>query len=1244
MDNGADADLGALVEPEPEPEHEAEPKPEPEHEAGHEAEPKPEPEQEAEHKAEPKPDTAPADTNNSPAKHKSKAKSKSKPKAKSKSKPKSKASNGDKPSIKSSPELRAGYPAGASPILTPTAMASGGYLTSTDTHALGMVYADPGGAMAVIAPRLEAHMPFRNVICTSIDNKSGMYIGSVSVTLSRETPDLDGGRNSLSQYWHLLPVLRIFVLTCETADTYKRDHRQELKSWLTRVAALPVPAHWLVLHSLTSKIKSDLAPFVPKTSGGPRLVQLVLDAHEREWLDRARGAPQGSRPSPLASPPNARKYEELTTELAAGLMAGFNARILAFRAEISHITASIGPGWNYCRFFVVKEGLALLYEQASLHIKALEIYEHLSGMHRSGEVPHTPGVLDTFGTVDFDLAAQLFTLSALPYRGLMFESKISLLEFHVYVTGRRVALLASLGYTDQMADVALAFLSGVVPQVRSLPASSWILRGVPLPASPDAPFLSPLALVEAWQALAALGLLPILEAAAGLADEPDAPQPLEHRLIAVRLVSYAAAHLGAFGAAIGALPYTSFEAALRSAPADSAQVWTLPRQFETSGLTQTEPTALYEVASLSALELRDAFYVAYNILLAHLVAVHDDAGRSRTAALFRAELGYVALVRGDYAAAAGLLAGICDIYHHERWPSLYGMAMLQLAATQRAALAGVAAAGSAPPPELVTAHATTLIRVLSARDVTLPSASLANSLASELVALAPHAALSLDASAVLGARLSLAGAALQVARGANLSELPLGAPFELELSFDSALAAPLPVVSLVLQLVPVLGDDNGRGCENGEVFELTLTPEPGATSNDRFFFAGADGFPSLGPWAVARIEATVADALVLVPLVPEQALVHVAAREAPWTVVLEHGAPAHRDTASELVLAIAPTPVTLVDPRTLAEVTIRIEIAPHRPAGAGPVLVIDSGREPALSGSEHAQLRQCEDVVVEWVLSRVLTEHSWEVRVPVMGIDVGTVVVGVEVQCAAYAAASSMVVDVAPLLAPSLSLLPGREDGRWYAQLKLTNIAPHDIDVADIDLTANVGSVSVNRASRCGSRSALLGRGRTVGALFDVQLVGEKSVETVADVVVGVGGVGVWRERVPLVLAVPRLEVEFVLERGLVANVFTTARTRLRRIDGKLESVELRLTLAVDSSAWLVAGKTSQVLQVGSEWREVVVRVMPLRAGQLPMPQASVNISAASEWPVAYPPRGATIRILPPLEMLAPALPDHMMG
>ncbi|KAK4505277.1 hypothetical protein PRZ48_003240 [Zasmidium cellare] len=343
--------------------------------------------------------------------------------------------------------------------------------------------------------------------------------GPNSLEIVRGGPD--GRKNAVKERRHQIPgfrtspYLKVYVLRCDDKDAYKESDRRKIREWI-RENAQPDGKRedhdafeWMILHIV---IPDTIAASEPRWREGTRdpdelkerkpgtkligkstrtvFDRLRADFNDsgKSYLDRVAQIriPKARAPADLLpTPAVAETHEETPQErentwndfigkLKGLILEPFDRRVRQYEADIADQEARRSlPGWNFCTFFIHKEGLAKALESIGLVEDALAIYDELSlGLElvlreiASGEAQGTAtsfaaytddirerigGAPDrlTNGTNDETMndrhdADALFDKD---YREKIVRSNISVFDFFCYIFTRQKALILRLANT-----------------------------------------------------------------------------------------------------------------------------------------------------------------------------------------------------------------------------------------------------------------------------------------------------------------------------------------------------------------------------------------------------------------------------------------------------------------------------------------------------------------------------------------------------------------------------------------------------------------------------------------------------------------------------------------------------------------------------------------------------------------------------------------------------------------------------
>ncbi|KAF2097133.1 hypothetical protein NA57DRAFT_66812 [Rhizodiscina lignyota] len=392
-------------------------------------------------------------------------------------------------------------------------------------------YHDPAGVFPLLSAQLQARLPLRNLHwkspsrpLRSIDSLHVELVPSQDGVDLSARPSTAASQESLRRRHQIpglrrTPYLKVYLLRCDDSETYKNIARKEIREWIRE----NTPSHhsggassqeqhdayeWLILHvvipgtyaaaqprfsgstssstgtakdrsnttrwpggkstTVFEKIRSD---FNSSSNSAPdRVAQIRI---QNEELPRHLQFP-GSSASFPAYQETPQEQNSAWTDLVAKfktlILLSFNLRVSQYEEDIREKDAQRSlPGWNFCTFFVLKEGLAHSFEGVGLVEDALVIYDELSigldtvirdkavGTSQTDATTLLPSTEELkqhlLNLLDSDeLPGKLQLLMKKPidegnknYRGLILASNISIFDFKCYLFARQMLLLLRLG-------------------------------------------------------------------------------------------------------------------------------------------------------------------------------------------------------------------------------------------------------------------------------------------------------------------------------------------------------------------------------------------------------------------------------------------------------------------------------------------------------------------------------------------------------------------------------------------------------------------------------------------------------------------------------------------------------------------------------------------------------------------------------------------------------------------------------
>ena len=135
-------------------------------------------------------------------------------------------------------------------------------------------------------------------------------------------------------------------------------------------------------------------------------------------------------------------WAEFFTKLKESIVNSFEYFISHYEEEIRKLDSTrMYPGWNYCHFFLMKEGLAFTYEQVNLCNDSLKQYLELDAVLEQNIAVNTSitPTFDKFGGNEIsDEQVNIIDTYKKPYRQLIYLNTISEFDFSHYLFARKL--------------------------------------------------------------------------------------------------------------------------------------------------------------------------------------------------------------------------------------------------------------------------------------------------------------------------------------------------------------------------------------------------------------------------------------------------------------------------------------------------------------------------------------------------------------------------------------------------------------------------------------------------------------------------------------------------------------------------------------------------------------------------------------------------------------------------------------
>jgi hypothetical protein len=378
--------------------------------------------------------------------------------------------------------------------------------------------------------------PLRSIESLHVDVVSSSVAGGVP---SNSSSNLPATAAPAKERRHQIPGLRqtpylkLYLLRCDDADSYKAVYRKAVRDWLKAHTPASQSSskksnsqenhdafEWMILHVVLpdTRAASESAAS-PGPGGRPDSVgsdkNRLLNKGANSIFEKLRADFNGSNKSApdrvaqlklgaLGSQPTQdqrEEWDEIISKLKALILASFDLRVRQYEDDIQEKESQRSlPGWNFCTFFVLKEGLARGFESVGLIDDALAGYEELSaelesilatdedGGPTASFLPFTEELRSLYsgmksGTMASDQnywGQENPTISSTRknFRELILANNISVFDFKCYVLARKMAVLLRMSRATKAGQEDLIPLGQLCQLTAwSIPNISRVMKG-----------------------------------------------------------------------------------------------------------------------------------------------------------------------------------------------------------------------------------------------------------------------------------------------------------------------------------------------------------------------------------------------------------------------------------------------------------------------------------------------------------------------------------------------------------------------------------------------------------------------------------------------------------------------------------------------------------------------------------------------------------------------------------------------
>ncbi|KAJ1680172.1 hypothetical protein EV182_000549, partial [Spiromyces aspiralis] len=423
-------------------------------------------------------------------------------------------------------------------------------------------------------------------------------------------------------------------------DRYKNVIKPRIQAWLNSKARPRRDEEWMIAYVGTDSEMLQTA--------ASRILSIKTTVFERVRSDFQ--PKNTSRRVVMLDPHNAAGWADMFAAIKELVVSSMEAQFASLDGDIRRLDSNrLVPGWNYCRFFILKEGLVSLYTVMGLYGEALKQYDELDAVFSQIMDAKALSWFNKIGGTEHgDDFTDLLNTNKKPYRKFMVENKIPLFDFLIYLFGRQCVLLLKMGRRLELLKRARRFVMLFLQTIRDIDTGL------------------PLGFVSAWAFNTCMNIVNIVEGVPTSAVKSGSSPSVEELAICkAEFLNHARYQLLVLGILTGRLPqnYLVDTHVFVEIPFPFPLVFSQPIMTDLEYITNPELTEI-----LSSKEAFDRNFVR---IARQAISYYGENDKRSIERMLIGDIVRLHTLRGRYNEALALLRPIVPTYDPRSWQPVY---------------------------------------------------------------------------------------------------------------------------------------------------------------------------------------------------------------------------------------------------------------------------------------------------------------------------------------------------------------------------------------------------------------------------------------------------------------------------------------------------------------------------------------------------------------------------------------------
>lgn len=512
---------------------------------------------------------------------------------------------------------------------------------------------DEFGVWDTIRDELFARLPLRSLVWKSASTLSPRPVRTIpflDLEIRKFQPQQHQTVHQMPATLLEKPNLNIYFVKCDDNETYRSTVRKQIKEWLNTVTNRK-NQEWLIVQ-VTNQSESRSSGFLNMKGTVIDKIKSDFNSSKKDRCAMIRYSENDVGDDDV--------WLDLLSKLKEGVLTSFDQHVISYEEDIRRLDSQRTlPGWNYCTFFILKEGLAQSFEIMNLFEDALIQYDELDA---SFFQVLRDKALAWFGNIGGnapgDDSSNLLDVRKKPYRDQILKNSISVFDFRSYLFGRQCQLLGRMRRPVEICNRAQHFISTFPKTLKDSKSSL------------------PLNFLESWVYTSCMNVVEECEELAPLSGFDPVTFP-PFNAAKAELLDLARSQLDRIGIQAGhlprELPFTMALAVVTEEPTSPDAEADMAHRGKITNLTIKQ-----------VMDDMDRFDEVYLELTNRAIQAYNASGRMRSVFKLQGDIATLQFHRKRYSEAVTLLEKMPFSYGEQGWFAIENSLLIKCAACQKA--------------------------------------------------------------------------------------------------------------------------------------------------------------------------------------------------------------------------------------------------------------------------------------------------------------------------------------------------------------------------------------------------------------------------------------------------------------------------------------------------------------------------------------------------------------------------------